>query len=71
MHKTLSLGFTRAETEDFNKKNFLQPKMGVIHQGEGVIHQALQYTANIENLDHFDHARWGSRLNQDEIKLSI
>ncbi len=44
MHKTLPLGYTRAETEDC-KKFFvlqLQPKMaGIIHQW--IIHQALQY----------------------------
>ncbi len=35
MHKTLTLVYTRAETED------CEPKMGIIHQR--VMHQALQY----------------------------
>ncbi len=32
MHKTVSLGYTRVETEDFKKKFFLAAKNGVIHQ---------------------------------------
>ncbi len=36
MHTTLSLGYTRVETEECKKKIFfLQPKMGVIYPGGG------------------------------------
>ncbi len=61
MHKTLSLGYTRTETEDC-KKNFFfgSQKWGVMHQGvihQGAIHQALQYVTIHVNPLHTSETR--------------